>query len=228
MFALLLWKSPLYTVLKWLWVWVFLFFSASESEPGGGGEYKILCVLTRLVALCFIFTRGWGLGTKSTCRKGLGTNTKRHFTHISAMQAALIGGRQRKKGHYLTPWTAQLLPLFVSDLKPDHLSGSGLFWDAAVCSLRRHTKHSDGMTDLESSSSPPNRCPAPVAQPPLPISRISSQSAPSSGDTHICTHTYVCVHTFFLQNDDPGWWWWWSAHPRHFFLQTDGTLSACI
>lgn len=114
------------------------------------------------------------------------------------MQAALIGGRQRKKGHYLTPWTAQLLPLFVSDLKPDHLSGSGLFWDAAVCrrdSLRCHTKHSDGMTDLESSSSPPNRCPAPVAQPPLRISRISSQSAPSSGDTHICTHTYVCVHT---------------------------------
>lgn len=61
--------------------------------------------------------------------------------------------------------------LFVSDLKPDHLSGSGLFWDAAVCrrdSLRRHTRHSDGMTDLESSSSPPNRCPAPVAQPPPP------------------------------------------------------------
>lgn len=147
----------------------FFVFSAGESEPGGGGKYKILCVLTRLVALCFIFTRGWGLGTKSTCRKGLGTNTKRHFTHISAMQAALIVGRQRKKGHYLTPWTAQLLPLFVSDLKPDHLSGSGLFWDAAVCrrdSLRRHTRHSDGMTDLESSSSPPNRCPAPVAQHP--------------------------------------------------------------
>lgn len=142
------------------------------------------------------------MGTKSTCRKGLGTNTKRHFTHISAMQAALIGGRQRKKGHYLTPWTAQLLPLFVSDLKPDHLSGSGLFWDAAVCrrdSLRRHTRHSDGMTGLESSSSPPNRCPAPVAQPPLPISRISSQSAPSSGDTHICTHTHSLMT---IQDDD--------------------------